>query len=93
MTSTKKPVLITGDFNICYQENNINRLIQGLETNGFKQLVRDATHIKGRHIDHVYWRDQDDIWTEPVLDRYSPYYSDHDANCLTMTIKDSDCHD
>ena len=85
MTPHGKPVLITGDFNICYQMNQTNRLIQGLETNGFQQLVNEATHIRGRHIDHAYWRDHNNTWADPAVDRYSPYYSDHDAIGITMT--------
>ena len=85
MLPEKRAVIITGDFNICYQMNRTNRLIQGLETNGFRQLVHEATHIRGRHIDHAYWRDSEGTWSEPVVDRYSPYYSDHDAIGLTIT--------
>ena len=90
MTPHGKPVLITGDFNICYQMNQTNRLIQGLETNGFQQLVNEATHIRGRHIDHAYWRDHNNTWADPVVDRYSPYYSDHDAIGITMTRTQTD---
>ena len=64
--------------------NRTNRLVQGLESNDFNQLVKDATHMRGRHIDHAYWRDLEKTWTEPLLERYSPYYSDHDAICLTI---------
>ena len=90
ITSIKKSVIITGDFNICYLMNKTNRLIQGLESNGFQQLVRESTHIRGRHIDHAYWKDADRFWLEPVLNRYSPYYSDHDAICLTITRNDKE---
>ena len=79
-----KPVLITGDFNICYIMNRTNRLIQGLERNNFTQLVKEATHTRGRLIDHAYWKNRDKVWSDPVLERYSPYYSDHDAICLTI---------
>ena len=83
----KKAVIITGDFNICYQMNRTNRLIEGLETHGFRQLVQEATHIRGRHIDRAYWRDSEGMMLAPALDRYSPYYSDHDAICLTLEKK------
>ena len=53
---------------------------QGLPSNGFNQLVTEATHIRGGHIDRAYWRD---VWG----DRYSPYYSDHDGICTTLTKK------
>ena len=89
MLPEKKAVIITGDFNICYQENRTNRLIEGLETHGFRQLVQEATHIRGRHIDHAYWRDNEGTLSEPALDRYSPYYSDHDAIGLTLRKKSS----
>ena len=87
MAPLENAVLITGDFNICYQMNRMNRLIQGLENLGFRQLVNEATHIRGRHIDHVYWRDPTGTWSEPDLDRYSPYYTDHDAIGLTIKKK------
>ena len=82
-----KPTLISGDFNICYSANKNNRLSQGLEKNGFSQLVKQATHIRGGHIDHAYWRDQEQTWEEPQINRYSPYYSDHDGLCLTLIKK------
>ena len=87
MLPDNKAVLITGDFNICYQMNRTNRLIEGLETNGFTQLVQEPTHIRGRHIDHAYWRDVENRWLEPIIDRYSPYYSDHDAIGLVISKK------
>ena len=72
MITKGKPTLITGDFNICYSVNKNNRLSQGLEKNGFSQLVKQATHIRGGHIDHAYWRDQEQTWEEPQINRYSP---------------------
>merc|ERR1711954_191896 len=87
MVSNEKKVLITGDLNICYQMNRTNRLIQGLENNGFRQLVQEATHIRGRHIDQAFWKDPTQMWAEPEIDRYSQYYSDHDAIGLTLTKK------
>ena len=87
MLTEGKPSLITGDFNICYLINNKNRMSQGLEKNGFSQLVREATHIRGGHIDHAYWRDHHNVWKQPEVERYSPYYSDHDGICTTLTKK------
>ena len=52
MLPERKAVLTTGDFNICNLMNRTNILIDGLEANGLKQLVQEATYIKGRHIDH-----------------------------------------
>ena len=84
-TRENKPMLVTGDFNICFHNNRNNRMSKGLEQDGFKQLVQEPTHIRGGHIDHAYWKDKTAVWKEPELDRYSPYYSDHDALCLTLT--------
>ena len=75
--------LITGDFNICFMENFTNRMIQGLLTLEFEQLVHEPTHIRGRHIDHAYLMDQSGK-LNPIIDRYSPYYSDHDGICITI---------
>ena len=82
MVTPDTSTLITGDFNICYSRNPKNRMSKGIETAGFKQLMKDPTHILGGHIDHVYWKAIDIDWKEPVLERYSPYYSDHDAACI-----------
>ena len=54
---------------------------------GFNQLVREATHILGGHKDHVYWKNDNGVWIDPQLELSSPYYSDHDALCITL-LKD-----
>ena len=53
---------------------------------GFDQLVHEATHIRGRHIDHAYLLDPNDKM-KLVVGRYSPYYTDHDAICITIEKK------
>ena len=79
--SFERPTLVCGDFNMCFIENRNNRSTQFLTENGFKQVVHDATHIEGGHIDHVY------IW-DLILNAelYSPYYTakDHDALCISI---------
>ena len=77
------PTIISGDFNICFIENKSNRLIEGLLSIGFKQLIHEPIHIRGRHIDHVYFLDPTDSM-RLTLERYSPYYSDHDGICITI---------
>ena len=85
LISHGNPTVITGDFNICFQVNGNNRMSQGLiKKENFSQLMNEPTHILGRHIDHAYWRDPMNMWMDPVLERYSPYYSDHDASCITL---------
>ena len=81
-----KNTAICGDFNICYLSTRNNRITKYLEENGFKQLVKEATHIQGRLLDHFYiWSKQENS-TKTSLLRYSPYYSDHDALCTTVTF-------
>ena len=83
--NVKETTLITGDFNVCTvkdEGNAVTKMLQGL---GFKQLVKDATHIQGGHIDHCYWLDKTKRWEWPQLELYTPYYSDHD--CLLVTLK------
>ena len=80
--------VIAGDFNICFNTQRYNRISKFLEKNGFIQLVTEATHIKGRHIDHFYFKQGRKIGNDPSILRYSPYYSDHDAICVTLSISD-----
>ena len=85
MITARKPTLITGDFNICFMNHSGNRMSKGLSKGErFQQLMREPTHILGGHIDHIYWRFDDHLWMDPVVERYSPYYSDHDASCITL---------
>ena len=79
-----KVTIIMGDFNLCYNENRCNRLIQGLLGLGFNQLVQEPTHVRGRIIDHVYFLDPIKKF-KISLERYSPYYTDHDAFCITIS--------
>ena len=77
--------VVCGDFNICYQTSRNNKITQYLEKNGFSQLMKEATHIKGRHIDHFYFKPGNKFHEHPSIFRYSPYYSDHDALCTTVS--------
>ena len=85
LIDTNKPTLLTGDFNVCFNQKRHNPITEKLESLGFKQIVTKATHIQGGLIDHAYWLDSDLIWSEPNLEMYSPYYSDHD--CILVTLK------
>ena len=70
---------------MCYIIQKNNRMSQGLEKKLFSQLVNEATQIRGGLIDHAYWKDVNGVWNKPVVERYSPYYSDHDGICTTLT--------
>ena len=76
--------IVTGDFNICSKKEPNNIITQCLLELNFNLLYSEATHIKGGTIDHTYVRDTKGIFEEPVLHRYSPYYTDHDAHCITL---------
>ena len=86
MIDPVQPTLITGDFNICTMKKPRNLITKTLvERLGFVLLIKEATHIGGGHIDHVYWRDPTGQWDMPVIERYSPYWSDHDVIGATIT--------
>ena len=76
--------VICGDFNLCSVSQKNNKVTNLLETNGFEQLVMDATHIRGRHIDHFYFKSPGKKIQNPTISTYSPYYSDHDAICSVL---------
>ena len=83
----EKATLITGDFNICYLRIPKNQVSKGLQGISFQQLADFPTHVMGGHIDHVYWRDSTGQWEKPKIERYSPYFSDHDGICVTLKKK------
>ena len=72
------------DINICNAKEPKNRLTNLLIRMGFKLLIHEATHIQGGHIDHAYWIDPAGWWQYPTIERYSPYYSDHDGLLITL---------
>ena len=80
-----KPTLITGDFNVCTLKDQDNGITSNLKKWRFSLMTHEATHIQGGHIDHVYWRDTTKQWMKPKVERYSPYWSDHDALLVTLT--------
>jgi exonuclease III len=86
MLSKKKPSLIIGDMNICYQQHGRDKDIQYMEGNKFKQLVNGATHIMGGQIDHAYLNDHEHSFRSVDVDQYSPYYTSRDHDGLLITI-------
>ena len=86
MIDKEKATIISGDFNICYNTHRNNKITKFLETNGFIQLEKNSTHIQGGQIDHLYFKAGEMICANPSIYRYSPYYSDHDALCVTISI-------
>ena len=84
LVNPNRITVITGDFNICARQENSNVVTQFLEANGFIQLMKEATQIQGRIIDHVYINCVDMVLD---VERYSPYYSDHDAILVSLDIQ------
>ena len=85
LMNKKKCVLILGDFNICTKKKPNNPVTTALLSQDFISLIDEATQIEGGYIDQAYWRDEDNNFFPPKVERYSPYYSDHDAICVTLT--------
>ena len=86
LITPEKNTVICGDFNICYFANRRNRVSKYLEENGFTQLVKEATHIQGRLLDHFYMRMCNNEQQTSSVYRYSPYYVDHDAICTNINF-------
>ena len=79
-----KTTLICGDFNICGQSEKQDKVLKFIVERGFTKLNDEPTQIQGRQIDHMFIN-------HPTLvrgiERYSPYYSDHDALLLTLRLQ------
>ena len=80
-----KPTIICGDLNFCYITQRANLVTTILEGKGFRQLIEEASHLQGGHIDHVYSNLDPDIFKVDIM-MYSPYYTsrDHDAFCINI---------
>ena len=88
LIDVKRSTMVCGDFNMCYIDNKKNRTTTFLLNNGFKQYVKESTHIDGGHIDHVYLNTEDIV--VPTVDLYSPYYTARDHDALCVSIPDDD---
>ena len=88
MIEDEKTTLIVGDFNVCIKKNPNNKLSETMKDFGFIQLLEEATHMLGGYLDHAYYRSCKSIY--PHIERYSPFYSDHDATCITLIDEDPD---
>ena len=85
MIDSFKAPMIFGDFNICGQQEKMTKIPRFLSSLGLTQLVNEATQIQGRAIDHIYIKEE--MKTAVLnIERYSLYYSDHDALLLTLKI-------
>ena len=71
-------VVIVGDLN--FPGNEVNNFTYVLSRRGFKQIVKEPTHLGGRCIDHCYVKDPGNVQHF----QHSVYYSDHTALCITL---------
>ena len=78
-----KTTLVIGDMNICNKKTPNNKLRSFLEEKSFIQIVNQATHIEGGHLDHAYVRNVGNFEEVPYFHLAPKYYSDHDALCIS----------
>ena len=82
-----KITVVCGDMNVHFHPHNPcdNALTSSLYKKGFVQLVREATHIQGHILDHIYVRACKNIAIRrPLHQLHYPYYSDHEAVLLML---------
>jgi hypothetical protein len=80
-----KATVISGDFNVGLENQPKNVITTAFTEAGFKQLVTKPTHVRGGRIDHMYLRDPEKLLSSYDLTHHTPYYSDHDCICLSLT--------
>ena len=80
----ERTTVISGDFNICGQTEKQDCVLKFIKQSGFTQLNYEPTQIQGRQIDHMFINQPSMV---QAIERYSPYYSDHDALLLTLKLQ------
>ena len=85
MVDDQQTTIVCGDFNLCLLDDQNKDFVLSMQNMGFEEKVKRATHIKGGHIDHVFFTGADPKLDVDVM-LYSPYYpiNDHDAICSTL---------
>ena len=79
----KKTTIILGDINIDLFKHENNVFSRGLKNLGFVQLVKQATHLSGGLLDHIYIYIPLDGCCQ-LFKVHPLYYSDHDAVCCIL---------
>ena len=74
----KKETFLVGDFNLCFNTDEIHPVLKDIVTLGFEQKVEFPTHIEGRLIDHVYFFSPTTEERHMKVKQQSPYFTDHD---------------
>ena len=81
-----KSTLVFGDMNVCNIKRPDNQLKRFLERMGFREIVREASHIDGGHLDHAYVLNLGSFKEGTVVQLVPKYYSDHDAVCIILKL-------
>ena len=78
-----KSTLVIGDMNLCNKKQPNNELNTFLEQTTFRQMITQATHLEGGHLNHAYILNIGNFEDTPDVQLTPKYYSDHDAICIS----------
>ena len=84
LTTLHKPDLVLGDFNINALKDS--PLCDTMRQNGYTLLGSEPTHIMGGLLDHVYIKNNSNLFDKLTLQIHPVYYSDHDAILLNFSV-------
>ena len=79
LITSGRTTVIGGDMNICALANPKNYMSESLREMGFNQVVKNATHIEGGMIDHIYVKQGETKKVSYIIEEFPKYYSDHDG--------------
>ena len=82
-----KTTIIGGDFNVCALKYPSNLITEEMKKLEFEQIVKEATHIDGGLLDHLYIKQGEDTYFNWELEVSPKYYSDHDCTGITLWKK------
>ena len=78
-----KPLLVIGDFNLCFLKESPIFLKKYFNENSFSQLVNEPTHIEGNLLDQAHMRDTKGKF-KCSIEIQSKYYTDHKGIALII---------
>jgi hypothetical protein len=84
LVDREKPTIVCGDININYLKDNANEFSHQLSIVGFRQLVKEPTHIAGGLLDHFYAYFPKKTMKISEQFIHPLYFSDHDAICYQI---------
>ena len=87
LITKNRTTIIGGDFNVCALKNPSNLITEELRKLKFEQIVKEATHINGGLLDHLYIKQGKETTYNWELEVSPKYYSDHDCMGITLWKK------